>query len=66
MFYLGLFLTIYGSFLLLGFLLQFPFFYNNAKSKVIIKWVGIKGFNGIILFLALASITAGVVLLNLT
>ena len=63
MLYLAWFLIVYGAFLLVGFILQFPFLYNNLKSKAMIKWMGLKAFNGILIFVAMLLIVIGILIL---
>lgn len=61
--YLGIFLIVYGVFCLASLLLQFPFLYNNAKSKVFIKMMGKTGFNILILVFGLAALIGGILIL---
>ncbi len=61
---LGGFLIAYGVFCLAGLLLQFPFLYNNAKSKIIIKMMGKTGYNILILVFGLAGIVGGILILS--
>lgn len=60
---LGGFLIAYGVFCLAGLLLQFPFLYNNPKSKIIIKMMGKLGYNILILVFGLAGLIAGILIL---
>lgn len=61
--YLAIFLIVYGTFLLVGMVLQFPFLYNNMKSKAMIKMMGKKAFNIILLFMALVLIAIGILIM---
>jgi len=38
----------------------FPFLYNNAKSKVLIKMIGKVGLNNLLLVLGITSLVSGV------
>jgi hypothetical protein len=60
---LAIILIIYGALLLVGLLFQFPFFYNNAKSKALIKMMGKTGYNVLLLVFGLAALIVGIVLL---
>lgn len=62
--YLGIFLLAYGVFCLAGLLLQFPFLYNNAKSKIMIKRMGKTGYNILILVFGLAGLVGGILILT--
>lgn len=59
---LGIILIIYGAFVLVGFLLQFPFIYNNAKSKVLIKMMGKTGYNILLIVIGLIALVIGILL----
>lgn len=59
---LGIILIVYGAFLLAGLILQFPFFYNNMKSKALIKMMGKTGFNILLLVFGLAALIIGIIL----
>lgn len=61
---LAIILIIYGALLLTGLLFQFPFFYNNAKSKALIKMMGKKGYNILLLVLGLGTLIAGIIILT--
>lgn len=61
---LGIILIIYGAFMLAGLLFQFPFFYNNAKSKMFIKMIGKTGFNILILVFGIAALVGGILILG--
>ena len=63
MLYLSIFMMVYGAFILVGMLLQFPFLYNNMKSKAMIKMMGKKGFNILLLIMAIAFIVIGYIIL---
>ncbi|AUD62814.1 hypothetical protein BK010_04140 [Tenericutes bacterium MO-XQ] len=60
---LAIILIIYGALLLVGLLFQFPFFYNNVKSKALIKMMGKTGYNVLLLVFGLAALIVGIVLL---
>lgn len=62
MIYLKVFLIAYGALLLIGMLLKFPFLYNNMKSKLFIKKMGIKGFNILLFVMAAIFIVIGIIL----
>jgi hypothetical protein len=62
MIYLKVFLIVYGAFILIGMFLKFPFLYNNMKSKLFIKKMGIKGFNIMLGCLAVIFIMIGVLI----
>lgn len=59
---LGIILIVYGAFLLAGLVLQFPFFYNNMKSKALIKMMGKTGYNILLLVFGLAALIIGIML----
>ncbi len=63
MLYLSIFMMVYGAFLLVGLLLQFPFLYNNMKSKAMIKMMGKKGFNIMLVILAVVFIVIGYIIM---
>ncbi len=60
---LGIILLAYGVFVLAAFLFQFPFLYNNAKSKLFIKMMGKTGYNILIIVFGLAGLIAGILIL---
>lgn len=60
---LGIILVVYGAFLLIGFFLQLPLFYNNPKSKVFIKVMGRTGYNILLVVMGLAALIAGILLI---
>ena len=60
MYILGVILVIYGAFILAGFILQFPFFYNNMKSKALIKMLGKKGYNILLILFGVLSLLIGI------
>ena len=64
MYYLGIFFIIYGAFILAGFIMQFPFFYNNSKSKVLIKMMGKFGFNILLIIIGIAFLVGGILLVS--
>ncbi len=61
---LGIVLVVYGLFVLLAFLLKFPFLYQNAKSRMFIKMMGKRGFDIMILVFGIAALVAGILILN--
>ena len=61
--YLAIFLIVYGVFMLLGWLLKFPFLYNNMKSKLIIKKMGKTGFEIMLIITAAILIVVGILIL---
>jgi hypothetical protein len=61
---LSIFLIVYGAVLLAGLLLQFPFIYNNMKSRAIIAKIGKRGFNLMLLIVGLVALIAGIILIN--
>jgi len=63
MVYLGWFLAIYGAFLLVGFVLQFPFLYQNMKSKALIKMIGKTGYNILLVILGVLTLVIGIILI---
>ena len=63
MLYFAWFLILYGAFLLIGYILHFPFLYNNLKSKMMIKKMGIKWFNVLLVFMGALLIAIGIVIL---
>lgn len=63
MYYLAIFLIVYGAFLLMGMLLQFPFLYNNFKSKAMIQKMGKKGFQIMLFILAVIFIAVGIIVM---
>ena len=61
---LGWFLIVYGALLLAGFLFQFPFFYNNMKSKALIKVMGKTGYNILLIVFGVAALGIGIWLVS--
>lgn len=61
--YLAIFLIAYGAFLLLALIMQFPFIFNNMKSKAMIKMMGKKGFQLMLFILAAVFIAVGIIIL---
>lgn len=61
--YVAIFFIVYGVFMMLGWLLKFPFLYNNMKSKLIIKKMGKKAFDVMLIITAAILITVGVLIL---
>ncbi|MDO9629526.1 MAG: hypothetical protein Q7I99_06465 [Acholeplasmataceae bacterium] len=64
MYYFGIFLIIYGVFVLAGFIMQFPFLYNNAKSKMLIKMMGKTGYNILLLAVGVVALVGGILLVS--
>lgn len=62
--YFGMFLIAVGAFYLVGFVLQFPFLYNNPKSKVLVKMMGKTGFNIFLIVFGIALLAGGILLLG--
>ncbi len=62
--FLAIVLIIYGVLLLSGLIFQFPFFYNNLKSKALINMIGRKGYNILLLVLGLGTLIAGILILS--
>jgi len=61
---LAIILIIYGALLLVGLLLQFPFFYNNPKSRALIKMMGKTGYNILLLVFGAAALIAGILIIS--
>lgn len=59
---LGIILIVYGAFILLGFLMQLPLLYRNPKSKALIKMMGKKGYNILLIVFGLAALIVGIIL----
>ncbi len=64
MYILGIIMIIYGAFILAGFILQFPFIYNNMKSKALIKMLGKKGYNVLLIILGAGFLIGGILLVS--
>lgn len=62
---LGIILIAYGAIVLIGLILQFPFFYNNPKSKAMIKYLTKTGFNILLLVIGLAALIGGILIIYL-
>ncbi|MBE0701460.1 MAG: hypothetical protein IH571_07215 [Acholeplasmataceae bacterium] len=60
---LGMILVVYGAFVLLGLIMQFPFFYNNPKAKLFLKKIGKTAYNLIIFIFGAAAIVVGLFLI---
>jgi hypothetical protein len=60
--YLKIFFIIYGVFILVGMFLQFPFLYNNMKSKFMIEKMGTRWFNILLLGMAIIFLALGILL----
>lgn len=61
---LAIILVVYGIFVLLGWLLKFPFLYNNMKSKALIKMMGKRGYDILLVVFGAAALIIGILLLN--
>jgi len=59
---LKIFLIIVGVFYLAGLLLQWPFFYNNMKSKILINKMGRKGYNILLLLFGILFLVVGIII----
>lgn len=59
---LALFLIVYGSFILLGMIINLPFLYRNPKSKFIIEKIGKFAFQAILFFMAIIFIVLGLII----
>ncbi|MFA6739071.1 MAG: Imm17 family immunity protein [Bacilli bacterium] len=59
---LKIFLIIVGVFYLAGLLLQWPFFYNNMKSKILINKMGRKGYNILLLVFGILFLVVGIII----
>jgi len=61
---LAIILIVYGAFMLLGLILQFPFFYRMKKAEIMIKLLGKTGYNILILVMGLAALIIGIILIT--
>lgn len=61
---LAIVLIVYGAFMLLGLILQFPFFYRMKKAEIMIKLLGKTGYNILILVMGLAALIIGIILIT--
>lgn len=61
---LAIILIVYGAFMLLGLLLQFPFFYRMKKAEIMIKLLGKTGYNILIFIMGVAALIIGIILLT--
>jgi hypothetical protein len=64
MYTLGIIMIIYGAFILAGFILQFPFLYNNIKSKALIKMMGKTGYNILLIMMGVGFLVGGILLIS--
>jgi len=64
MYTLGIIMIIYGAFVLAGFILQFPFIYNNMKSRALIKMLGKTGFNILLIIMGVGFLVGGILLIS--
>ena len=61
---LAIILIVYGAFMLLGLLFQFPFFYRMKKAEIMIKFLGKTGYNILIIILGAAALIIGILFIN--
>lgn len=61
---LAIILIVYGAFMLLCLILQFPFFYRMKKAEIMIKLLGKTGYNILILVMGLAALIIGIILIT--
>ncbi len=61
---LAIILIVYGAFMLLGLLLQFPFFYRMKKAEIMIKLLGKTGYNILIFILGATALIIGIILMT--
>ncbi|MFP4178365.1 MAG: hypothetical protein ACLFTZ_06370 [Acholeplasmataceae bacterium] len=59
---IGIILIVYGGFLLVALFLQFPFIYDNFKSKALIARIGKRAFDYVLFALGLAFLLVGILL----
>lgn len=60
---LGIILIVYGAFMLLGLILQFPFFYRMKKAEIMIKLLGKTGYSILIFIMGAIALTVGIIIL---
>lgn len=61
---LGIILIVYGAFMLLGLILQFPFFYRMKKAEIMMKLLGRTGYNILIFVMGAAALVIGIILIT--
>lgn len=61
---LGIILIVYGAFMLLGLILQFPFFYRMKKAEIMMKLLGRTGYNILIFVMGAAALVIGTILIT--
>lgn len=61
---LGIILMVYGAFMLLGLILQFPFFYRMKKAEIMMKLLGKTGYNILIFVMGAAALVIGIILIT--
>ena len=61
---LGIILMVYGAFMLLGLILQFPFFYRMKKAEIMMKLLGRTGYNTLIFVMGAAALVIGIILIT--
>ncbi|MFA6693096.1 MAG: hypothetical protein WCR73_05010 [Acholeplasmataceae bacterium] len=61
---LGIILMVYGAFMLLGLILQFPFFYRMKKAEIMMKLLGRTGYNILIFVMGAAALVIGIILIT--
>ena len=57
-------LIVYGAFMLLGLILQFPFFYRMKKAEIMMKLLGRTGYNILIFVMGTAALVIGIILIT--
>lgn len=61
---LAIILIVYGAFMLLGLILQFPFFYRMKKAEIMMKLLGRTGYNILIFVMGAAALVIGIILIT--
>lgn len=61
---LGIILIVYGAFMLLGLIFQFPFFYRMKKAEIMMKLLGRTGYNILIFVMGAAALVIGTILIT--
>ena len=61
---LGIILMVHGAFMLLGLILQFPFFYRMKKAEIMMKLLGRTGYNILIFVMGAAALVIGIILIT--
>lgn len=60
----GIILIVYGAFMLLGLILQFPFFYRMKKAEIMMKLLVRTGYNILIFVMGAAALVIGIILIT--